>query len=96
MSRRRRSASAGSFARRRRTAADLRSCRVLRNDFIDIDALREALDLVRAHNANFPLDDRIAWTSSLFPDQFETGPDRADGTNIGRWELQNKAELQNS
>jgi hypothetical protein len=64
------------------------------DDFIDIDALREALDVVRAHSAS--LDDRNAWTPSFLPDQFEMGPDQADGTINERWELQNKAELQNS
>jgi len=97
MSSRRRSASAGSRARRRRTAEGLRRCpRFWRDDFIDIDALREALDVVRTHSASFSLGDRNAWTPSFLPDQFEMGPDQADGTITERWELQNKGELQKS
>jgi hypothetical protein len=96
MSSLRRSASAGSRARRRRTAEGLRRRQFWHADFIDIDALREALDFVRAHSVSFALDDRVARTSSFFPDQFEMGPDQADGTIAKRWRLQGKAELQNS
>jgi hypothetical protein len=96
MSSRRRSASAGSRARRRRTAVSLGCHRFCRDDCIDIDALREALGFVRAHSASFSLDDRIAWTSSSVPGPFEGRPDQDDGTLAERWELQTKAELQNS
>jgi hypothetical protein len=96
MSSRRRSASAGSHARRRRTAASFGCHRFCRADFIDIDAVREALDYVRAHSASFSRDDRIAWTSSCLPASFELRPDPDDGTIAERWERQTKAELQNS
>ena len=95
MSSRRRAASAGSRARRRRITEGLR-CRPRRADFIDIDALREALEVVRAHSASFSLDDRIAPTPSYLPDPFERRPDQADRTISERWEVQNKARLQNS
>lgn len=97
MSSRRRSASAGSRARRRRTVEGLRRRpRFWRTDFIDIDALRQALDLLRTHSASCFLDDRIAWTSPFVLDQFEMESDPAVGAITERWELQNTAELRRS
>jgi hypothetical protein len=66
------------------------------DDFIDIDALREALDRVRMHSASFSLDDCVARMSCFFPDQLEMESDRAHGTITERLGLQNKAELQTS